>query len=95
MNNQQISFDQFLKENLTYSDYINLSNILGESEHRVTKIKNDPATGRMSHIAVLIPLIKKVNKQISAEFLFMNYDFGKIVMTPAEIAFVTEKSVAL
>ncbi len=93
MEKSQISFDQFLQEHLTYWDYNNLDTILAESPHRVTKIKNDPSTGRITHLMLLVPRIQKVNKLIDAKFLMTQYDFGKLNISESEMELI-EKSPA-
>lgn len=74
-------FDDFLRKNLSHWDYEHLEELLEESPHMTTKIKNNPAIGGMNHLAVFVKLLKKWDPSLKAVDLMDRFGFGENTTT--------------
>lgn len=70
------SLDNFLKENLSYSDYTNLPVLINESRRFTTMLLRNPALGTIKNLKALLTLLKKNNPEITIEKLINDFNFG-------------------
>lgn len=75
-NNRKVKFEQFLKDNLSYSDFINLPSLLDESRRSTTILLQNPEIGKISQLTSLILLLKKRNPSITVDALIKDFKFG-------------------
>ena len=70
------SLDDFLKENLTYTEYTNLPVLINESRRFTTMLLRDPSLGSIKNIKALLTLLKKKNPELTIEKIINDFNFG-------------------
>ena len=71
------SFESFLQQNLSWSDFESLGDQLEISAHLKTKLIQDPTRGTITQLHLLSELLQKKNAAFTPEYLIKNFKFGK------------------
>lgn len=70
------SFKEFLQENMLWADFEHLDEHLGESARMTTFIIDQSSSPKKLHVEKIVQLINKVNKNVTADQLALNFNFA-------------------
>ena len=72
------NFRKFLQDNLTWTEFEELPELLGESQKATTQLLNDPTRGSIAQLTVIEKLLTGHNEAYDKDFILMNFNFGGV-----------------
>jgi hypothetical protein len=66
---ENITFEKFLKDNLSFSDYESLPQVLGMTPKMFTMSINDPKRLSAQHIGIIAGKLMKTDVEFNSQFL--------------------------